>query len=93
MTVTEIYTVDELTKVSDLAALGAAPAQRLAPAVHQTLKIGSLCNNAFRNEDGVFVGQSTEVALLNVLEAFGLDDPRMNVRSFLYLSLSAVVNE
>ncbi|EJT97022.1 calcium-transporting P [Dacryopinax primogenitus] len=78
MTVTEIYTVDELTSVSDIAAAGVGPTQRLLPAVHQTLRIGSLCNNAFRNEEGVFVGQSTEVALLNVLEAFGLDDPRMN---------------
>ncbi|KZO92293.1 calcium-transporting P [Calocera viscosa TUFC12733] len=78
MTVTEIYVVDELVTVSDRAAAGLSTPQRLSHAVHQTLRIGSLCNNAFRNDEGVFVGQSTEVALLNVLEAFGLDDPRLN---------------
>jgi hypothetical protein len=40
--------------------------------------IGALCNNASmsRNEDGVYVGQSTDVALLNVLTVFGMVDRR-----------------
>lgn len=42
------------------------------------MDIGALCNNAslVRNEDGAYVGQSTDVALLNVLEIFGLPDRR-----------------
>ena len=38
--------------------------------------IGNLCNNAFRNQQGQNVGQSTEVALLNVITALGLRDER-----------------
>jgi len=42
------------------------------------LEIGSICNNASasRNEHGVYIGQSTDVALLNVLPAFGMSDQR-----------------
>jgi Ca2+-transporting ATPase len=45
----------------------------------KALDIGSLCNNAsmVRNEDGVFVGQSTDVALLNVLDVVGVPDRRV----------------
>jgi hypothetical protein len=37
-----------------------------------------LCNNALleRNEDGIFIGQSTDVALLNVLQLVGVPDRR-----------------
>lgn len=47
------------------------------------MDIGALCNNASltRNEDGTFVGQSTDVALLNVLEPFNVPD-RREVRVF-----------
>lgn len=50
-------------------------------AVRKTLEIGSLCNNAVlsQNQDGVYIGQSTDVALLNILPTFGLHDQR-NVR-------------
>lgn len=49
-----------------------------SPAVRKTLEIGSLCNNAAlsQNEEGVYIGQSTDVALLNVLSAFDLSDQR-----------------
>lgn len=44
----------------------------------KALEIGALCNNALmeRNEDGVFVGQSTDVALLNALDIVGVADRR-----------------
>jgi len=42
----------------------------------KTALIGNVCNNAFRNEQGVNVGQATEVALLNVLPVLGKDDER-----------------
>lgn len=54
------------------------PAERISHALKKTMEIGSLCNNAsmVRNEDGEFVGQSTDVALLNVLDVFGITDQR-----------------
>ena len=50
----------------------------IAPAIRKMVDIGALCNNASmtRNEDGVYVGQSTDVALLNVLAVFGMVDRR-----------------
>ena len=75
-TVTEIYVVDENLHVD-----GLQSATSPSPAIRKTLEIGSLCNNAVlsQNEDGVYIGQSTDVALLNILPAFGLADQR-NVR-------------
>ena len=71
-TVTEIYTVDELK------AIGAGIAQhgRIPDAIRKTLIVGNICNNAFRNNEGTNVGQSTDVALLNVLDVYGLQDVR-----------------
>ncbi|KAF8755161.1 Ca-transporting ATPase [Rhizoctonia solani] len=48
----------------------------VTPAVRKTLEIGGLCNNAFRNAEGINVGQSTDVAMLNVLAEFGVRDER-----------------
>ncbi|KAG6891163.1 hypothetical protein C0992_009777 [Termitomyces sp. T32_za158] len=76
-TVTEAYTVDETIVLDPNSATYAAP---ISPALRKTLDIGSICNNAslVRNEDGQFVGQSTDVALLNVLGVFGLPDRRQH---------------
>lgn len=50
----------------------------ISPSIKKTVDIGALCNNASmsRNEEGVYVGQSTDVALLNVLAVFGMRDRR-----------------
>ncbi|KAF5375534.1 hypothetical protein D9615_009193 [Tricholomella constricta] len=75
-TVTEAYSVDETIHLDPSStAPYTAP---ISPALRKTMDIGALCNNAslVRNEDGVYVGQSTDVALLNVLELFGLPDRR-----------------
>jgi Ca2+-transporting ATPase len=71
-TVTEIYTVDKLKVI------GASIAQhgRIPDAIRKTLTVGNICNNAFRNNEGINVGQSTDVALLNVLDVYGLQDVR-----------------
>ena len=55
-----------------------APPTRISPALRKTLEVGALCNNASatRKEDGDFVGQATDVALLNTLFLFNLPDPR-----------------
>ncbi|KAF7294027.1 Calcium-transporting ATPase 1 [Mycena kentingensis (nom. inval.)] len=70
-TVTEAYSVDEVVKLDP-------PPPVLSAAIRKTFDIGVLCNNASlaRNEEGIFVGQSTDVALVNVLYNFGLPDRR-----------------
>ena len=70
---TEAYAVDEIVHVDS----GTA-SHTISPALRKAMDIGVLCNNAslVRNEDGEFVGQSTDVALLNALDLFGLPDRR-----------------
>lgn len=70
-TVTEVVVVDEAIIVDS-----STPSQNITPAIRKALEIGSLCNNAFVNDEGNYVGHSTDVALLNVLSAFGLRDYR-----------------
>lgn len=74
-TVTEAYVVDEIILID-----GHAASSRLTPAMKKLLEIGALCNNAVTNEMGINVGQSTDVALLNVLRNFELADPRVNFK-------------
>lgn len=58
------------------------------------MDIGVLCNNAAlaRDDDGVHIGQSTDVALLHVLNLFGLpdrravSDPRFILRTFIMMN-------
>ncbi|KAI0669531.1 calcium-transporting ATPase [Trametes maxima] len=73
-TVTEVYSVDETITLDPSSPT--PPNVQLNPSLRKTLVIGSLCNNAVRNEAGEFAGQSTDVALLNVLPLFGLTDQR-----------------
>ncbi|KAG8926869.1 High affinity Ca2+/Mn2+ P-type ATPase-like protein [Tulasnella sp. 418] len=73
-TVTEIYTVDELIRLDRWKAEKNVP----TPAMLKTLMVGNICNTAFKNEEGVIVGQSTDVALLNVLRELDLIDQRVS---------------
>ncbi|KAH9889286.1 E1-E2 ATPase-domain-containing protein [Cubamyces lactineus] len=75
-TVTEVYSVDETITLDPSAP--APPDIHINPSVRKALAIGSLCNNAVRNEEGEYVGQSTDVALLNVLPLFGMSDQRQD---------------
>jgi Ca2+-transporting ATPase len=88
-TVTELYTVDELVFVDPAAP---APPTHVSAALRKTLEVGALCNDAIiaHNEDGNYVGQATDVALLNVLSVFGLPDPRQvsRLRSLLCYSIA-----
>lgn len=59
--------IDSSTSYNDVA---------ISPALRKSLEIGCLCNNAFKNEEGVHLGQSTDVALLNILSQFGMVDLR-----------------
>ncbi|KAF4620920.1 hypothetical protein D9613_000938 [Agrocybe pediades] len=79
-TVTEAYAVDETVFLDPSSTIPYTGS--ISPAIKRALDIGALCNNAslIRNEDGVFVGQSTDVALLNVLQLFGVPDRRETFR-------------
>ena len=75
---TELYVVDEIISV-DSAQDAATPLMENHPhSIRKLLEVGSVCNNASeaRNANGVYTGQPTDVALLNVLSSFGLDDMR-----------------
>ncbi|EIW80478.1 calcium-transporting P [Coniophora puteana RWD-64-598 SS2] len=76
-TVTEIYVVDDTVHL-DTANTPVPSEKQLTPAVRKALEVGALCNNAsaVKNEHGAFVGQSTDVALVNVLSHFNMPDPR-----------------
>ncbi|KAL7421951.1 High affinity Ca2+/Mn2+ P-type ATPase-like protein [Cryptotrichosporon argae] len=85
MTVTHLYAVDDLLDLSPhLNASQFSPRHpdsaklEPSPAMLKAVTIGNLCNNAFRNEQGVNVGQATEVALLNVLGMLRVEDERKN---------------
>lgn len=67
-TVTEAYVIDELLQLENT--------RTTPPALRKTLEIGCLCNNSIKNEEGMFVGQSTDVALMNILKTFGMEDYR-----------------
>ena len=69
--VTEVYTIDETITVDSVTVQ-----TYISPALRKALQIGCLCNNAHRNEGGEFVGQATDIALLNVLNTFWMSDIR-----------------
>ncbi|OSC97591.1 calcium-transporting ATPase [Trametes coccinea BRFM310] len=75
-TVTEVYCVDETVTLDPTSPV--APNIHFNPSLRKTLAIGSICNNAVRNEEGAYVGQSTDVALLNVLPLFSMSDQRQD---------------
>ncbi|KDQ56288.1 hypothetical protein JAAARDRAFT_36462 [Jaapia argillacea MUCL 33604] len=75
-TVIQLYAVDETIRIDPSSPT--PPSERISAAMTKTLEIGSLCNNAraSTHEVGVYHGQSTDVALLNVLSVFGKGDYR-----------------
>ncbi|KIR59640.1 calcium-transporting P-type ATPase, PMR1-type [Cryptococcus bacillisporus CA1873] len=86
MTVTHMYSVDELVDLTPhLNATSPYSPRRpdsqqlwISPALHKVALVGSLCNDAFKNDQGINVGQATEVALLNVLPVLKTEDQRKN---------------
>ena len=74
---TEVYVVDETISVDSTPDSAIPLMENHHHAIRKLLEVGSICNNASeRNSNGVFIGQSTDVALLNVLSSFGVDDMR-----------------
>ncbi|CEH11910.1 ca-transporting atpase [Ceraceosorus bombacis] len=45
-------------------------------ALQRSLLVGNLCNNSHRDSNGHFVGQATDVAMVDVLALFSLEDKR-----------------
>ena len=75
MRVVRCYTVpDGTVDVQQAAAHGPGAALR------RSLLVGNLCNNAQRDANGKLVGSPTEVAMLLVLQTFGIDDARPQYR-------------
>lgn len=75
---TEVYVVDETIPVDSAPESGVPLMENHLHSIRKLLEVGSICNNASaaRNANGVYIGQSTDVALLNVLSSFGMDDMR-----------------
>lgn len=72
MTVVRLFTVDEgLFDISQNANPSLTPAQR------QLLLVGNICNSSFKSPEGRYVGQSTEVALINASTALIGSDARL----------------
>jgi P-type Ca2+ transporter type 2C len=90
-TITESYSVDETIYLDSSS--NAPYTSSISLALRKAVDIGVLCNNASltRNEEGVFVGQATDVAFLNALERFGLPD-RRPVSPFLPIHRSTKTN-
>ncbi|PCH35653.1 calcium-transporting P [Wolfiporia cocos MD-104 SS10] len=86
-TVMEIYAVDELVYSDTSGPI--PPPHHISSAVRKTLTVGALCNNAILKEDGAYVGQSTDVALLSVMSVFGMADPRQDFTRRSELSFSS----
>ena len=84
-TVVEAYVVDEAVTLDPASTNPRTSISPFSEAFRRLFDIGALCNNAslHRNEDGVYVGQSTDVALINVLPLVGVPDRR---ESFIRLS-------
>ena len=72
MTTTKVYTVDD--GVVDLH--HGSPPTNISEAIRKTALVGNLCNRSFKSQEGTVVGQSTEVALFNLLATLGLPDRR-----------------
>lgn len=71
MTVTKCWTAED--GILDVAE---HMSHRHTQALSRMLLTGNVCNNSHRNETGMNVGQPTDVALVNILKVFGLEDQR-----------------
>lgn len=73
MTICKAFTFED--GVLDLAKREHIPHSH-GKALARTLLVGNLCNNSHRDETGQNVGQATDVAMVNVLRLFELEDKR-----------------
>ncbi|KAK9765213.1 High affinity Ca2+/Mn2+ P-type ATPase-like protein [Basidiobolus ranarum] len=71
MVVTKVYTIAD-RQITDIKQ-GLAP---LTASLKMLVRIGNLCNNSGRNDRGEPVGQSTEIALIDLLSKTEIPDER-----------------
>lgn len=80
-----MYSVDELVDLTPHLNVTSSPfgprrpdSQQLwiSPALLKVALVGNLCNDAFKSDQGINVGQATEVALLNILPVLKAEDQR-----------------
>ncbi|TKY88783.1 hypothetical protein EX895_002414 [Sporisorium graminicola] len=71
MTVTKCWTAED-----DIIDVAQHMSHKHTQALSRVLLTGNVCNNSHRNELGTNVGQATDVALVNILRVFGLEDQR-----------------
>jgi Ca2+-transporting ATPase len=78
MTVNQLWTVDMNLECLDITKLSSSKLkQYLTDDVKQTLESANICNNAKYSQEGAkFVGNPTDIALLEVLQYFELEDIR-----------------
>lgn len=79
---TEVYVVDETICVDSTPDSNVPSMENHSRSIRKLLEVGSICNNASasRDGDGMYIGQSTDVALLNILSTFGLEDMRQVIQ-------------
>jgi Ca2+-transporting ATPase len=76
MTVVRCFTVDD-----GIIDLTVSIPHTQSPALSKVLLIGNICNKSYRDDRGGNVGQPTDVAMVNVLRLFGLEDRRPYFKS------------
>lgn len=76
LTTNEMTVVKCWTAEDGLLDVGEQVSHKLTQALGRVMLTGNLCNNSHRNETGANVGQATDVALVNILRTFGLEDQR-----------------
>lgn len=55
--------------------------------LRRLLQVGNLCNNAFLDEHSKWIGQPTDIALIEVLKNLGVADERPVSSYFLFFEL------
>ncbi|KAF9426303.1 High affinity Ca2+/Mn2+ P-type ATPase-like protein [Podila epigama] len=74
MTVTKAFTLAEGFPVDLEAARGVDV--DIHPGLRRLLQVGNLCNNAFLDEHSKWIGQPTDIALIEVLKSLNIQDER-----------------
>lgn len=84
MTVSKVWSLGSMSNKSNILNLEKSAngnlKKHLTDDVKATLRIGSICNNStYSHEHAKFLGNPTDIAILEVLRKFGLEDERQSV--------------
>ncbi|KAL1917577.1 uncharacterized protein VTP21DRAFT_3970 [Calcarisporiella thermophila] len=75
MTVTKIFTLNDQSTFDFEHSIPTIT----TPALLKIVEIGNLCNNAYVNEQGKYIGQATDIAFLELFHKLGLKDERITL--------------